>query len=221
MLLQINKIDKSYGSGESLCPVLQELQLSLDLGEDIAIMGPSGAGKTTLLNLISGIDQPDRGEVLVQGKNLASLSEAQLDQYRNKQLGIVFQHHYLLEQCTALENVLLPTIPLPQTQRQASMERAQYLLEKAGVAHCQHRYPAQLSGGECQRVAVCRALINQPQLLLADEPTGSLDHRNAVQLIALLKSMIDKDMSLIMVTHWDEAARQMSRQYELRDGQLH
>lgn len=221
MLLQINNISKTYGEGECACTVLKGLNLSLDAGQDIAITGPSGSGKTTLLNLISGIAQASEGELMLAGQNIAQLKPNQLAEMRRHQLGIVFQHHYLLEQCNALENVLIPTLPLPKAQRAASLSRAHELLARAGLADCMHRYPAQLSGGECQRVAVCRALINQPKLLLADEPTGSLDHGNALHLIALLKGMIASDMSLIMVTHWEEAAKQMSRRFELKDAQLH
>ncbi len=220
MLLELKDIVKTYGEGAAANTVLSGVNLQLNAGEDIAIMGPSGSGKTTLLNLISGIAHPTSGRLLLNGADLAQLSEDELACYRRHDLGIVFQHHYLLEQCTALENVLVPTLTLSKAERLLAVPRAKELLERAGLADCMSRFPAQLSGGECQRVAVCRALINQPKLLLADEPTGSLDHGNAVELIALLKSMIASDMSLIMVTHWDEAAKQMSRRFELKDGRL-
>lgn len=216
MRLHLKNIVKNYGSRD----VLSGLNLSVLAGEDMAIMGPSGSGKTTLLNLISALDSPSSGSLMWEGKDMALMSEAELDAYRAHDLGIVFQHHYLLEHCTALENVLLPSLPLPRPQREDALERARFLMDKAHVLSCADRFPSQLSGGECQRIAVCRALVMQPRLLLADEPTGSLDHQNAVELIALLKSMKSQDMSLIMVTHWAEAAAQMSRQYRLSDGQL-
>ncbi len=221
MLLELKNISKTYGEGDSANTVLRGLNLSLQGGQDIAIMGPSGSGKTTLLNIISGSDKPTKGTFLFNGADVAPYSDEEWSELRRHQIGIVFQHHYLLEQCNALENVLIPTLPLPKAQRVAALARAQELLARAGLSSCMNRYPSQLSGGECQRVAVCRALINQPTLLLADEPTGSLDHHNAVQLIALLKEMMDEDKALIMVTHWEQAAQQMSRQFTLQDGQLH
>ncbi len=216
MLLELKHINKAYAQQE----VLRGLDLSLERGEHIAITGPSGSGKSTLLKILAGIEQADAGDILIEGQPLSGFTPQQMDDYRRRRIGIVFQQHYLLPQCTALENVLLPTLCLPQRHPAEELERAKYFLDKAQVMHCASKFPAQMSGGECQRVAVCRALINEPQLLLADEPTGSLDHQNALELLDLFRSLTDRQMALIMVTHWPQAAAAMSRHYELQEGRF-
>ncbi len=216
MLLELKHINKAYAQQQ----VLRGLNLNLEYGEHIAITGPSGSGKSTLLKILAGIEQKDSGDILIEGHSMSDFTLQQVDDYRRRQIGIVFQQHYLLPQCTALENVLLPTLCLPQRRPAEELERAKYFLDKAQVMHCASKFPAQMSGGECQRVAVCRALINEPQILLADEPTGSLDHQNALELLDLFRSLTDRQMALIMVTHWPQAAAAMSRHYELREGVL-
>ncbi len=216
MLVTLNQLKKSYGRQE----VLRGINLRLDHGEQVAITGPSGSGKSTLLKILAGIEQHDTGEISIKGQDLSRFTPQEMDEYRRHQIGIVFQQHYLLPQCSALENVLLPTLCLPHRKPAEARERALYYLDKAQVMHCKDKFPAQMSGGECQRVAVCRALINEPTLLLADEPTGSLDHRNALELLELFHSLLARDMSLIMVTHWPQAAAAMSRNYELQEGRF-
>ena len=215
MLLELSHVAKSYGTVE----VLKEVNLQLAAGEPIAIIGPSGSGKSTLLNIMGALDVPTRGTMSLDGRDLSHLTEKELAGIRNRQIGFIFQLHHLLPQCTVLENVLIPTLASPNTDRQ---ERAERLLDRVGLKHRLTHRPGQLSGGECQRVAVVRALINQPKLLLADEPTGSLDHAAATNLGQLLSELNKEEgVALVLVTHSLELARQMPRVLELRDGELH
>ena len=215
MLLELSHIAKSYGTVE----VLKEVNLQLAAGEPIAIIGPSGSGKSTLLNIMGALDVPTRGTMSLDGRDLSHLTEKELAGIRNRQIGFIFQLHHLLPQCTVLENVLIPTLASPRADQQ---ERAERLLDRVGLKHRLTHRPGQLSGGECQRVAVVRALINQPKLLLADEPTGSLDHAAATNLGQLLAELNKEEgVALVLVTHSLELARQMPRVLELRDGELH
>jgi len=215
MLLELSHVAKSYGTVE----VLKEVNLQLAAGEPIAIIGPSGSGKSTLLNIMGALDVPTRGTMSLDGRDLSHLTEKELAGIRNRQIGFIFQLHHLLPQCTVLENVLIPTLASPNSDRQ---DRAEQLLDRIGLKHRLTHRPGQLSGGECQRVAVVRALINQPKLLLADEPTGSLDHAAATNLGQLLGELNKEEgVALVLVTHSLELARQMPRVLELRDGELH
>ena len=215
MLLELSHVAKSYGTVE----VLKEVNLQLAAGEPIAIIGPSGSGKSTLLNIMGALDVPTRGTMSLDGRDLSHLTEKELAGIRNRQIGFIFQLHHLLPQCSVLENVLIPTLASPNSDRQ---ERAERLLDRVGLKHRLTHRPGQLSGGECQRVAVVRALINQPKLLLADEPTGSLDHIAATNLGQLLSELNKEEgVALVLVTHSLELARQMPRVLELRDGELH
>jgi ABC-type lipoprotein export system ATPase subunit len=188
----------------------------------MAVVGPSGSGKSTLLNIIGALDRPTSGMVALDGKNLADLEDSELSKIRNQDIGFVFQLHHLLPQCTVLENVLIPTIPLGLNREDKNVKiRAQELLEKVGLEQHLHHFPAQLSGGELQRVAVVRALINTPKLVLADEPTGSLDRESSENLGQLLVRLNKEvGMALIVVTHSMELARLMEKVYTLRDGKL-
>lgn len=224
MLLELNNISKSYESpsGKESRIVLDNLSLRVAQGESLAIVGPSGSGKSTLLNIVGSLDKPSTGEVIFKGQNLADLSEIQLARFRNKNLGFVFQLHHLLPQCTVLENVLIPTLAFPDSDAQSKRyARAKDLLDKVGlITHLDHR-PAQLSGGEQQRVAVVRALINRPELILADEPTGSLDQNSAENLGELLISLRKTEgITLIVVTHSSKLAGHMEKIYNLREGRL-
>src|SRR6056297_2444293 len=186
MLLSVNNIHKNYRNdkGEIARQVLNGLSLTLDKGEKIAIVGPSGSGKTTLLNLIGSIDSPDEGTILFKGKNIPEMDQQAINTYRNQEIGFIFQLHHLLPQCTVLENILVPT--LVSGPKEGAAERARRLLERVGLEQHADSPPAQLSGGELQRVAVVRALINRPKLILADEPTGSLDRSNSEKIADLL-----------------------------------
>jgi ABC-type lipoprotein export system ATPase subunit len=222
-LLEVSNLTKSYRAldGSEEVRVLQGVDLRAEKGESIAIIGPSGSGKSTILNIIGALDRADSGRVLVDGEEVEKLGEEELSAYRRTKVGFVFQLHHLLPQCTVLENVLVPTLVLPKRDAAALQARAEQLLGSVGLSHrLQHR-PGQLSGGERQRAAVARALINQPRLLLADEPTGALDRASAERLIELLAELnSSQGVALLMVTHALELAKRMQCVLELRDGKL-
>jgi ABC-type lipoprotein export system ATPase subunit len=220
MLVELTHVHKSYTtpSGE----VLRDINFQLVAGEAVAIIGPSGCGKSTLLNLIGALDQPTRGSVRFDGRDLAGLSPNELADIRNREIGFIFQLHHLLPQCTVLENVLIPTLTHPGAlNTAAAVQRAERLLARVGLQPRMQARPGQLSGGERQRTAVVRALINQPKLLLADEPTGSLDQAGAENLAQLLQVLNQEEhVALVVVTHSRELAGRMQRVWELRDGVL-
>ena len=231
-LLTLQHVSKRYAASGAATDVtvLSDIDLNVAAGESLAIVGPSGSGKSTLLQIIGTLDQPTSGEVRLDGKNLTTLNDAELATVRNRQIGFVFQAHYLLPQCSVIENVLVPTLAIVKSADQKSeagsksedtATRAARLLKRVGLGErLQHR-PGQLSGGERQRVAVVRALINRPQLLLADEPTGALDHASATALGQLLVELNQEEgVTLIVVTHAMDLAKQMSRIFELQDGKL-
>lgn len=221
-LLQLHEVTKAYPGLAGERPVLAGLTLSVERGESLAIVGPSGCGKTTLLNLIGTLDRPTAGRILLEGRDLTALDERALAEVRNREIGFVFQMHHLLPQCTVLENVLVPTLATRnEVLRDGAPERARRLLERVGLGHRLHHRPGRLSGGECQRVAVVRALINEPRLLLADEPTGALDRASAETLAQLLAELNrELGLTLIVVTHSLDLARRLHRTLELRDGLL-
>jgi lipoprotein-releasing system ATP-binding protein len=217
-------VSKSYDSLDGSQPifVLKEVSIELEQGQSLAIVGPSGSGKSTLLNIIGTLDRPTQGQVWLDGQDVSTLDETQLAAVRNQRIGFVFQAHHLLPQCTVLENVLVPTLPLQDQKRRAGAEdRARKLLDRVGLAPRLSHRPGQLSGGEKQRVAVVRAMINEPQLLLADEPTGALDRASARTLGQLLLDLNrEEGVTLIVVTHALDLAKRMQRVLELRDGAL-
>jgi lipoprotein-releasing system ATP-binding protein len=200
--------------------VLYGLDFSAQKGDTIAIMGPSGSGKTTLLNLLGTLDIPDAGDIMLGERSLKEMKEKEILSLRNQKIGFIFQFHHLLPQCTLWENVLLPTLP-QKGDKKASQQHAEKLLRYMGLWDYRNSKPGELSGGECQRTAVARALINKPEILLADEPTGSLDEKNAGSLMDLLVD-INKEMqiTLIIATHSMEIAKRMGRAYTLKDGKL-
>lgn len=217
--LELQHIGKSYSTPRGDLSILVDVNLSLSRGDALAITGPSGAGKSTLLYLIGTLDHPTSGTVRILGQDPFALSGPALAHFRNSQIGFVFQEHYLLPQCTVLENVLVPTLAGPAN---ADLEgRARQLLERVGLAARVGHRPAELSGGERQRVAICRALINQPPLLLADEPTGNLDRHTADAIGSLLLELgREQNAMLIVVTHSSELAARLPRRAELKDGRL-
>ncbi|CAK8718943.1 Lipoprotein-releasing system ATP-binding protein [Candidatus Electrothrix laxa] len=220
VLLQAVNIHKSYGTKENPVEVLRRVNLEITPGEMLAVVGASGSGKTTLLQILGSLDVLDKGEIWFAGKGLNELSENQLATHRNKNIGFIFQFHYLLPEFSALENVMMPGLiaGLPSKKLE---EDALRLLEQVGLGHrVQHR-SGELSGGEQQRVALARALIMQPVLLLADEPTGNLDSASGQQVFALLTELCQtRSMSVVMVTHNMELAGAMDRCLTLKDGQL-
>ena len=273
-LLELTDVTKRYDSlgGASAVEVLNKISLTVARGESLAIVGPSGSGKSTLLQIIGTLDRPTSGRVMLDCQDLNQLDDLKLAAVRNRQIGFVFQSHYLLPQCTVLENVLVPTLANPSpglkatlspsdgerdgvrisrskpralnpcnlrirkpliikgtilrfmergTATESSVQRATRLLKRVGLGERINHRPGQLSGGERQRVAVVRALINKPELLLADEPTGALDHASALSLGQLLVDLNrEEGVTLIVVTHALELAKRMGRVLELQDGRL-
>ncbi len=213
-MLELTNVTKIY---DECSPILDGVTFSIKPGGKIAVTGPSGSGKTTLLNIAGGLDSPSSGTVKIDGKDLAGLSDSQLASVRNTRIGFVFQLHHLIPQCTAIENVMIPAIPAGPDIR----DKAAGLLERVGLADRMNYMPAKLSGGERQRVAVARALINQPGLILADEPTGSLDSDGSRRLADLLLELVgENDVALVVVTHSEELAERMAVRYRLINGKL-
>lgn len=220
-LLELIQVSRRFPlpSGTAI-DVLRAVDLELLAGETLAVIGPSGSGKSTLLNLAGALDLPSAGEIRFAGEPLAGRSEPELARFRNREVGFVFQLHHLLPQCTALENVLVPTL-VPGAPADDARARAEALLERVGLAERKDAFPAVLSGGERQRVAVVRALINRPRLLLADEPTGALDAEAAAALGDLLLELNrEQGTALLVVTHSRELAARMDRSLTLRNGVL-
>jgi putative ABC transport system ATP-binding protein len=217
-LVRLRTAGKQYESAGP--PALDGVDLSVDQGEAVAVMGPSGSGKSTLLNLVAGLDRPTAGQVEVAGTVLNRLSEAALARFRRTNIGIIFQFFHLLDDLTARDNVLLPA-QLAGTPRRQAADRADELLDALGLTARANAYPARLSGGERQRVAVARALINKPPLLLADEPTGAVDAKAGAQVMALLRDLNQGGQTVLLVTHDAVLARgAATRIVEMRDGRL-
>ena len=220
VVLSLEDVHKQYESTDrEPVPVLRGISLTVRRGDSVAIVGPSGSGKSTLLNIIGSLDSTTRGSIRLDGQELANLSEQELATVRNKKIGFIFQSHHLLPQCSVLENVLVPTLAEKGKAPANAVERAKQLLDQVGLEHRLTHRPAELSGGECQRVAVVRALINQPSIILADEPTGALDHSNAESLAELLVELNRGDrVTLIVVTHSVKLASQMRTKRQLKNG---
>ena len=224
MLAELQQVTKYYGlpGSDQSSRVLHEISLQIAECENIAIVGPSGSGKSTLLNILGTLDSPTSGRVLLKGISVNDMDESRLAETRNKDIGFVFQMHYLLPQLTLLENILLPLLPQKDKILQKNAhEQALQLIHRVGLSKQLHKFPSQLSGGECQRTAVVRALINKPRLLLADEPTGSLDAANASQLADLLAELNkEQGVAMVIVTHSMELAERSDKIYRLQEGKL-
>jgi len=222
-LVELEDVTKRYPSpaGEDGPAVLAGITLAVAPGEALAVVGPSGSGKSTLLNIIGTLDRPTAGRVRLAGRDLADMDDDARADVRARQVGFVFQLHHLLPQCTALENILVPALAEARSVPEAVRERGRALLGRVGLSDRMDYRPGHLSGGERQRVAVARALINRPALLLADEPTGSLDREASAALADLLAELNrEEDLALVVVTHAMALARRMGRVLELRDGHL-
>ncbi|MFV0444225.1 MAG: ABC transporter ATP-binding protein [Planctomycetaceae bacterium] len=218
--LIVQQLTRTFPTAGGELDILTGVDLELRRGETLAITGPSGSGKSTLLYLIGLLDPPTSGTLRIGGDDPLALDAAGQARFRNRRIGFVFQDHHLLPQCNVLENVLLPTIA-GDGATEAAAQRARSLLERVGLAGRMEHRPGQLSGGERQRVAVCRALINQPLLLLADEPTGNLDHKTSTEIGTLLLDVAREQQAvLICVTHSRELAARFGRHLELQDGRL-
>lgn len=215
-MIQLHGITKSFGSLQ----VLRGIDLQVNRGEVVAIVGPSGAGKTTLLQIMGTLDRPDEGEVIIDGENVSRLSATKIAHFRNKNIGFVFQFHQLLPEFTALENVMIPAL-IGGTSKKEARQRAQELLDFMGLADRAEHKPNQLSGGEKQRVAVARALVNHPAVVFADEPSGSLDTHNKEELHRLFFDLRDRmGQTFVIVTHDEALASQTDRTIHMLDGYI-
>jgi lipoprotein-releasing system ATP-binding protein len=221
MSLIVSDLSKDYPTRTGPLSVLRGASFNLDRSEALAIMGPSGSGKSTLLHILGALDQPTSGTVTLENQNPFSLPERELAAFRNRRIGFVFQDHHLLPQCSVLENVLIPTLVSRDTQPMQTEAYARQLLERVGLAGRLDHRPAELSGGERQRVAVARALVLKPVLLLADEPTGNLDHTNAQGVGELLMDLHRQENNiLVVVTHSADLAKLLPKRMEVSDGML-
>ena len=215
MIVELKDIFKSYSEGEDnpRRNILDSFNLLINFDESISIVGPSGCGKTTLLNILGTLDKPDSGKVIFKGELVTDMNDDQLSKLRAEKIGFIFQSHYLLPQISVIENVILPTLAVNRKQNNSVIyDEAESLLSQVGLKKQAHKFPSQLSGGEKQRVAIVRSLINKPNLVLADEPTGSLDKSRGEDIIDLLKTLcVNNQTSLVVVTHDVEIASQMKR----------
>ncbi|MDR0689207.1 MAG: ABC transporter ATP-binding protein [Spirochaetaceae bacterium] len=219
-LVSIQNILKDYKSGTEILHILKGVSLDIPEGSSVAVSGRSGSGKSTLLNILGGLDRPDAGSVVVGGMEITGLSESSLSSYRSRKVGFIFQFHYLLKDFTALENVMLPAY-MAGVGKKDALERARVLLGDVKMDERLHHFPSQLSGGERQRVAVARAMVNNPDIILADEPTGNLDPVNSLAVAELLYAGAEKwGKTLIVVTHEERVAERAGIRYTLDAGVL-
>jgi putative ABC transport system ATP-binding protein len=218
-LISTEDVVKIYDLGEFKIHALKGINLSVNRGEFVAIMGPSGSGKSTLMHILGCLDRPTKGRYFLEGKDVSSLDRNQLAQVRNEKIGFVFQTFNLLPRTTALENAELPLL-YDGTPTKERISKAQKALAMVGLEGRENSYPNQLSGGQQQRVAVARALINQPSIILADEPTGNLDTRTSVEVIEILQSLNNAGMTVVLITHERDIAAYAKRNIAFRDGKI-
>lgn len=219
-MIEVHNLCKHFVTTSGELSVLHDLDLKVESGERIAVVGRSGAGKTTLMHILGGIDRPSSGRVLFDGEDVFALQGARLDDFRNRSVGFIFQFHQLLPEFTALENVMMPLL-IGRIERKRAADQAAELLREVGLGDRLDHKPGALSGGEQQRVAIARALIRQPRLLLADEPTGNLDSKTSDEIMALLDRLhLTRGLTMIIVTHNDQLAACLDRTLNMEDGQL-
>lgn len=218
-VIELKNVTKTYRLGDETLRALDEVSFTVNSGEFVAITGPSGSGKSTLANIIGGLDHPDNGSVVVGGNEIAKTRDNKLSEYRNENIGFVFQSFNLQGTNTALENVMLPLV-FSKMKSKARKARAKECLEMVGLGDRMKHKPGQLSGGQRQRVAIARALAVNPKLIIADEPTGNLDSSKGVEIMALLKELNAKGITLLIITHDHSVADQADRVVEIRDGKL-
>lgn len=219
-LLECQNINKFYQEGENQTQVLKGVSFAMKPQELVAIVGSSGSGKSTLLHTLGGLDQPSSGEVFIKGQSLQKASESELAKLRNQNLGFVYQFHHLMADFTALENVMMPMLIGRQNKTEAK-DRAEKILDAVGLSHRITHRPSALSGGERQRVAIARALVNNPALVLADEPTGNLDHKTTESIFELIQSLnAEQNIAFLLVTHDMSLAQKLSRCLTMQDGIL-
>jgi putative ABC transport system ATP-binding protein len=217
LVIDIKAIRRDFPLGQEIVKVLKGIDLQIEKGEYVALMGPSGSGKSTLMNLLGCLDTPTAGSYLLSGQDVSNMSDDELAEIRNKEIGFVFQTFNLLPRTTALDNVALPMVYAGATKTQRT-KRAQEVLTEVGLADRMDHRPNQLSGGQRQRVAVGRALVNKPSIILADEPTGNLDSKTSLEIMALFDAIHAQGNTVIVVTHEEEVAKHAHRVIRLRDG---
>lgn len=220
-ILTVQDLHKTYRDGEAFAEVLKGISFSVEPGEFVAIQGPSGAGKSTLLNLLGALDKPDSGKIVIDGLELtAQIKHKTVDVFRRDKIGFIFQNHYLMQEFSVVENVMLPLRAQGVVYAEAK-EKAAKILKRIGLDHRMNHFPSQISGGESQRVAVARAVVKNPPLILADEPTGNLDSDNRQRFIDVLNTLQAEDkLTIIVVTHESELAMAASRRLMMRDGKI-
>ncbi len=219
-MVEVKGLRKSFVAGAGEIEILKGIDLSIGDGERVAVVGTSGAGKTTLMHILGGLDHPSEGRVSIEGADLFDLKGPQLDRFRNRTVGFVFQFHQLLPEFTALENVMMPAL-IAGTGRGKATAAAKEFLEEVGLSHRLTHKPGQLSGGEQQRVAIARSLIQEPRLLLADEPTGNLDSSTSEEIFQLIDRLHKKHgLTMVIVTHNESLARRLDRMVRMEDGLL-
>jgi putative ABC transport system ATP-binding protein len=218
-MIKLENVRKVYQTKGGPLEVLKGVNVNVDQGEFVAIVGPSGSGKSTLINMITGIDRPSSGEVYVGDKRLTNLGENQVAKWRGKNVGVVFQFFQLLPTLTVLENVLMP-MNYANTYNGSRRDRALELLAMVGLSEVAHKYPSQISGGQQQRAAIARALANDPDIIVGDEPTGNLDIVSAARMFELFEELVDSGKTIVLVTHDRELAGQVPRVIEVRDGRV-
>jgi len=218
-ILDLRDIEKRYGTAKNPVPVLRGVSIRVEPGEYVAIVGPSGSGKSTLLNILGCLDRPTAGQYFLAGDDVARMDDRSLSRVRNTRIGFVFQSFHLVPHLTVVENVEMPLF-YKRVGRRERRQRALALLERVGLSHRVKHIPSELSGGECQRTAIARALTNEPAMLLADEPTGNLDTATSKSILAALKELNDSGRTIVMITHDMDVASNAPRRIALRDGRI-
>lgn len=217
-MIELRKIEKTYRRGAEDVRALRGVDMTIETGELLAIIGPSGAGKTTLLHILGCLDQPTKGEVIFDGINTASMPESELVKLRRSKIGFVFQQFYLIPGLSVFDNIALPLL---FSKKPADRKKIEHLAEMVGLEHRLNHAPSQLSGGEMQRTAIARGLVNDPDILLADEPTGNLDSDNSEKIYGILRSLSDNGLTTVMITHNPELAARAKRTVQIKDGLVH
>lgn len=219
IILEGNHIKKNYKNHDMITPVLKDVSIALQEGEFVAIMGKSGSGKSTLLHILSTLDTPDEGEVFFEGKNIASLNEEEAAGLRRQSFGFIFQSPKMVKNLSILDNILLPSLEYLNNKK-ATIEKALFLMKKVGVEEIAHKKISQVSGGQLQRAGICRALMNDPKIVFADEPTGALDSKSGQEVMELFSMLHAEGKTLLLVTHDIQVASRAERLLIMKDGQL-